>query len=98
MADFSERADEANAQVETSNEVERAGNTSRDEGILKGLQEAAFICEGFAARLAEGNEHHSEFSTACECFALIDQRIREKQRAFLGLCKTAGLKQESGRR
>ena len=98
MTGFFEKADKDYVRIETSNEVESAGYTSRDEGVLEGLQEAAFICEGYAARLAEGNEHHSEFSTVCECSALIDQRIREKQRTFLGLSKAADPKQESGRR
>ncbi len=51
----------------------------RAKGV-EGLQEAAFICEAYAARLAEGNDQHAEYDAVCECFALIDRRIRELEK------------------
>lgn len=74
VATFERREDESDTPQATAEALEVA----RAEGILKGLQEAAFICEGHAASLAEGNDHHAEYNAVNTCFDLIDQRIQEK--------------------
>lgn len=47
----------------------RLGNVqaARAEGVLDGLQEAAFICEGVQAEMAEGQERQAESAAAGEC-------------------------------
>ena len=68
------------------------------EAIIQGLQEAAFICEGYAARLSEGYDHHTEYDAVCECFRLIDQRIQEHRQAFTASSETLPPIKEGGNR
>lgn len=71
---------------------------SAAEAVLEGLREAAFICEGYAARLSEGNDHHAEYDAVCECFALIDRRIQEQRQALTGASDTTAQVPEGGNR
>lgn len=74
MATVERKKDKSDTLQVTAETLEVA----RAEGVPKGLQEAAFICEGHAARLAEGNDHHAEYDAVNTCYDLIDRRIREK--------------------
>ena len=93
-----------NTFVDGRNHEEEDGSDKRGrarriaaEAVLEGLQEAAFICEGYAARLSEGNDHHAEYDAVCECFTLIDRRIQE-QRQTLSDSSESLQKNENGSR
>lgn len=51
---------------------------ARAEGVLGGLQEAAFICERYEAELSEGRDRQAETDAAGECYKRIDQKLRDK--------------------